>query len=111
MFICSGGWSAKALLVSRYWSASFDGNEGVLMVLMHYEGQTLSVEPIKKVDLLTEISPFFWFFFFFFIPSHDFRALSFFLMFCCYYYWSYMLFCKIQSNIKMVNAKQIQARK
>lgn len=48
MFICSGGWSAKALLVSRYWSASFDGNEGVLMVLMHYEGQTLSVEPIKK---------------------------------------------------------------
>lgn len=70
MFICSGGWSAKALLVSRYWSASFDGNEGVLMVLMHYEGQTL------KVDLLTEISPFFWVFFF--IPSHDFRALSFF---------------------------------
>lgn len=58
MFICSGGWSAKALLVSRYWSASFDGNEGVLMVLMHYEGQTL------KVDLLTEILPFFWFFFF-----------------------------------------------
>lgn len=57
MFICSGGWSAKALLVSRYWSASFDGNEGVLMVLMHYEGQTL------KVDLLTEISPFFWVFF------------------------------------------------
>lgn len=57
MFICSGGWSAKALLVSRYWSASFDGNEGVLMVLMHYEGQTL------KVDLLTEISPFFCFVF------------------------------------------------
>lgn len=80
MFICSGGWSAKALLVSRYWSASFDGNEGVLMVLMHYEGQTLSVEPIKKVDLLTEISPFFWFFFFF-IPSHDFRALSFFFFY------------------------------
>lgn len=78
MFICSGGWSAKALLVSRYWSASFDGNEGVLMVLMHYEGQTLSVEPIKKVDLLTEILPFFWFFFF--IPSHDFRALSFFFL-------------------------------
>lgn len=104
MFICSGGWSAKALLVSRYWSASFDGNEGVLMVLMHYEGQTL------KVDLLTEILPFFWVFFF--IPSHDFRALSFFFfMFCCYYYWSYMLFCKIQANIKMVNAKQIQARK
>lgn len=81
MFICSGGWSAKALLVSRYWSASFDGNEGVLMVLMHYEGQTLSVEPIKKVDLLTEISPFFWFLFFFFIPSHDFRALSFFFFY------------------------------
>lgn len=80
MFICSGGWSAKALLVSRYWSASFDGNEGVLMVLMHYEGQTLSVEPIKNVDLLTEISPFFWFFFFF-IPSHDFRALSFFFFY------------------------------
>lgn len=56
MFICSGGWSARAhsraphliLLVSRYWSVSFDGNEGVLMVLMHYEGQTLSVESIKK---------------------------------------------------------------
>lgn len=33
------------------------------MVLMHYEGQTLSVEPIKKVDLLTEILPFFCFVF------------------------------------------------
>lgn len=111
MFICSGGWSAKALLVSRYWSASFDGNEGVLMVLMHYEGQTLSVEPIKNVDLLTEISPFFWFFFFSSPLMISGRSVFFFFMFCCYYYWSYMLFCKIQANIKMVNAKQIQARK
>lgn len=79
------------------------------MVLMHYEGQTLSVEPIKKVDLLTEISPFFCFVFS--SPLMISGRSVFFLMFCCYYYWSYMLFCKIQANIKMVNAKQIQARK